>query len=326
MAGNGRACPSSAKPCFSSIARHELLLPLPAVGLYKPMRYLGHGGLKWGSRPETGGESVESTIAEPTRKGPPFPRREFLVGGNSLRSSRWLSLLALAVCWFQSGCHWQSKGINTSGVQLYQQGRYAEALQQFETARQTNPTDPDALYNLASTYHQMGIANKDSKLLEQAESTYNQCLDVSPNHIECHRGLAVLLVQTNRSDRAFDFLKRWNAQAPGLADARLELSRLHYEFGQTKLAEQYIDEALAMNPVNYKAWTAKGRMRESANDYAQAMKNYQQSLAINQAQPDVVQRMGALQVKMASAAAPGSPYAGAPGTITTQAPTGQTRY
>jgi len=81
-----------------------------------------------------------------------------------------------------------------------------------------------------------------------------------------------------------------------------------------------------MNPVNYKAWTAKGRMRESANDYAQAMKNYQQSLAINQAQPDVVQRMGALQVKMASAAVPGSPYSGAPGTITTQAPTGQNRY
>jgi hypothetical protein len=56
------------------------------------------------------------------------------------------------------------------------------------------------------------------------------------------------------------------------------------------------------------------------------MKNYQQSLAINQAQPDVIQRMGALQVKMASAAAPGSPYPGAPGTITTQAPTGQNRY
>ncbi len=269
---------------------------------------------------------MESTIAEPTRKGPPVPNWDSLQGGNSVRSGRFLSLFLLVVCVLQNGCHWQSKGINTSGVQLYQQGRYAEALQQFETARQTNPTDPDALYNLASTYHQMGIANKDSKLLEQAESTYNQCLDVSPNHIECHRGLSVLLVQTNRSDRAFDFLKRWNAQAPGLADARLELSRLHYEFGQTKLAEQYIDEALAMNPVNYKAWTAKGRMRESANDYAQAMKNYQQSLAINQSQPDVVQRMGALQVKMASAAAPGSPYSGAPGTITTQAPTGQNRY
>jgi tetratricopeptide (TPR) repeat protein len=130
-------------------------------------------------------------------------RWDYLDGGKSRRSSRLLTLLALIVCALQNGCHWQSKGINTSGVQLYQQGRYGEALQQFETARQTNPTDPDALYNLASTYHQMGIANKDSKLLEQAESTYNQCLDVSPNHLECHRGLAVLLVQTNRSDRAF---------------------------------------------------------------------------------------------------------------------------
>ncbi|MGN6134959.1 MAG: tetratricopeptide repeat protein, partial [Aureliella sp.] len=51
------------------------------------------------------------------------------------------------------GCRWASSGQNTLGVRLYQQGRYAEALQQFQVAQTTDPQNPDTYYNLASTYH-----------------------------------------------------------------------------------------------------------------------------------------------------------------------------
>ncbi len=79
-------------------------------------------------------------------------------------------------------------GQNTVGVQLYQQGRYAEALQQFESAKLADPTNADTYYNLASTYHKMGVAGKDNKLLEQSEALYNQCLDIAPNHVDCYGG------------------------------------------------------------------------------------------------------------------------------------------
>ena len=46
-------------------------------------------------------------------------------------------------------------------------------------------------------------------MLNQAEALYNQCLDHSPNHVECHRGLAVLLIDTGRPDRAFALMKNW---------------------------------------------------------------------------------------------------------------------
>ncbi len=75
-------------------------------------------------------------------------------------------------------------------------------------------------------------------------------------------------------------LKNWAAKNPQLADARIELSRLHQEFGQTKVAEQYLDEALAINPNDHRAWTARGQMREASGDLNQALQNYQQSLAI----------------------------------------------
>ena len=200
-------------------------------------------------------------------------------------------LLATAVWTAASGCRVASSGQNTMGVRLYQQGRYAEALQQFQAAQKTDPTNPDGYYNLASTYHKLGVMQKDQTLINQSEALYHQCLDLAPNHVDCHRGLAVLLVESGKPDRAFAFMKNWSTANPTLADAKVELSRLHQEFGETKTAERYLDEALAMDPNHYRAWAARGQMREAAGDLNQALQNYQQSLAINNVQPDLYQRV-----------------------------------
>lgn len=212
-----------------------------------------------------------------------------------LTSLAWLGVLVLLV----GGCRVTSMGQNTLGVRLYQQGRYAEALQQFQTAQVSDPSNPDTYYNLGSTYHKLGIAKKDNELITQAESLYNQCLDLQPNHVDCHRGLAVLLAESSRPELAMKLLKNWAAKNPQLADPRIELSRLHQEFGQTKVAEQYLDEALAINPNDHRAWTARGQMREASGDLNQALQNYNQSLAINNLQPELYQRVASLNVKMA---------------------------
>ena len=219
--------------------------------------------------------------------------------------------MVIAVCMHLVGC---SMSPNVTGVALYNQGRYAEALQVFEQAKQSEPTNADTYYNLASTYHRLGNNAKDKKMQETAESLYNQCLDLSPDHVDCHRALAVLLVDTGRSDKAFALVKNWAQRNPRSSDARVELARLHQEFNQNKVAQQYLDEALAMDPNNAKAWAARGRMRESSGELMQAVQNYQQSLAINATQPELYQRIGALNVRLASSAvsSTGTTIAGAP--------------
>jgi tetratricopeptide (TPR) repeat protein len=225
--------------------------------------------------------------------------RVSLTQANIWRAVR--ACLVQIACLTLLGC---STTKNGSGVAYYQQGRYAEALQLFEQAKQTEPSNPDTYYNLASTYHKLGTNAKDKKMLETAEAIYNQCLDLSPDHVECHRGLAVLLVDTGRSDRAFALMKNWAQSNPKLSDARVELARLHQEFNQNKIAEQYLDEALAMDPNNSKAWAARGKLRENSGELMQAVQNYQQSLALNSMQPDLYQRIGALNVRLAQNALP----------------------
>ncbi|GIW98680.1 MAG: O-linked GlcNAc transferase [Pirellulaceae bacterium] len=216
----------------------------------------------------------------------------------SLMVWTWSTLCAVLLT-MASGCRIASNGQNSLGVRLFQEGRYTEALQQFQMALNRDPSNPDAYYNLASTYHKLAAAQKDQRLVEQAESLYNQCLDLSPNHVDCHRGLAVLLAESGRPDAAMTLLKNWAARTPGLSAPRIELARLHQELGQTQLAERYLDEALAVNPHDYRAWAAKGQMREAAGQLTQALQNYQQSLAINSLQPDLYQRVAALNVRIA---------------------------
>ncbi len=218
------------------------------------------------------------------------------------RNTQSQTLLATSVflgslfCFGASGCTRFAQ--NGTGVTLYQQGRYAEALQSFEQAKQSDPTNSDTYYNLASTYHRLGTAAKDQKMLDNAEAIYNQALELSPNHVECHRALAVLLVETGRSDKAFTLLKRWAQRSPSVSDARVELAKLHQEFSQTKISEQYLDEALAMDPNNARAWAERGRLRENSGELMQAVQNYQQSIALNSLQPDLYQRIGALNVRL----------------------------
>jgi len=233
-------------------------------------------------------------------------------------------MLALALVCFTSGCRWASSGQNTLGVRLYQEGRYAEALQQFQSAQTSDPTDPDAYYNLARTYHQLGVAQKNKAMTDQAEALYNQCLDLDANSPDCYRGLAVLLVETERSDKAFTLLKNWAQANPQSADARIQLARLYKKNGQDKVAEKYLDEALALNPASAEAWAAKGQMREKQGELAQAVQNYYQSLSVNKLQPELAQRIAVLNVQMAQNAmaptSPASPTSPANGTRTVQNP------
>lgn len=190
-----------------------------------------------------------------------------------------------------SGCQFAAQGQNAQGVRLHSQGQYSAALQQFQRAIASNPRNPDSYYNLAATTHRLGIERNDPRLLEQAESLYNQCLDLSPNHVDCHRALSVLLVETERPDRAFVLLRNWATSQPGLADARIELARLYQEFGEGETAQKFLEDAIRQDGNSSRAWLALGQIREKSGDLGSALQDYQRSYNLNNMQPAVAERI-----------------------------------
>ncbi len=206
--------------------------------------------------------------------------------------------LLLALGFSFGGCHAPGTGENIEGVAYFRQGQPQAAIQRFQQAIVDNPSNPDAYYNLAAAYHQLGKQTEDPSLLQQAESLYHQCLDLSPDHVACHRGLAVLLVDSDRAQSAFTLLERWAQRSPHLSDPRIELARLSEEFDRPKEAERYLTEAIDVDPNNPRAWAALAHLREQSGQLAQALTNYQQAYYLNAYQPGVGPRIARLQQEL----------------------------
>lgn len=212
-----------------------------------------------------------------------------------------------------------AQGQNSEGVRLFSQGNYDGAAQKFRQSIQTDPQNADGYYNLGAYYHRQGKLQQRSVDLAQAESYYHQCLDKDPNKVECRRGLAVLLVEEGRSQEAFTMLQDWETHNPSLPAPKIELARLYEEFGDKKTATDELTAALAVSPNDPRALAALGKLREESGDHAQALANYQRSLMTNRFQPQLAQRVVALQ---ASGAASAAPNAAAGGTRLAVAPNG----
>jgi Tfp pilus assembly protein PilF len=215
------------------------------------------------------------------------------VGRHQLDTSRALLLLA-ALLAFLPGCHLAADGQNQQGVRLFQQGHYQPALQKFQQALATDPRNADAYYNLAASMHKFGSEKKDEKMLSDAETLYNQCLDIDENHVDCHRGLAVLLRETGREDRSFALLKNWASSQPNVSDAHVELARVYEESGDLESAVLHLNQAVGIDQTNYRAWAAFGHIREETGNPTQALTNYQRSLDLNQFQSGVAARVATL--------------------------------
>jgi len=197
-----------------------------------------------------------------------------------------------------AGCQVAHKGQNLEGVRLYKTGDYHGALQQFQQVVSADPQNVDAHYNMAATFHQMGVQTGNANTLKQAEQLYQQCLLLNPDHVDCHRGLAVLLVETGRQPEAFTSLEQWAMRSPKSADARIELARLYHEWGDLQAARLHVDTALQIDPHNARAWRAGGLLHEESKEYQQALASYSRSYQHNSLQAGLQQRIAALQTSL----------------------------
>lgn len=211
----------------------------------------------------------------------------------------WWVFAALNVVLLCGCTNFAANNRNAEGVTLFQRGQFQEALQHFQEATYADPANADGYYNLGATYHRLGRLRNQNDCLAQAESNYRQCLQRDPNHRDCHRGLAVLLIEENRTNEAFASIQNWAAQQPTLAEPRMELARLYSEFGNREASKNTLVDAVRLDPNDARQWAALGKVREDTGEYTQAMANYQHSLELNPAQTDVTARVAALQGALA---------------------------
>ena len=216
-----------------------------------------------------------------------------------------------------AGCGGLARNDNAEGVRLYQQGNYLGAVDRFQQALSREPGNPDCFYNLGATYHQQAKVFGRPADASTAEQYYHLCLARNPDHAECQRALAVLLVEQKRDTEAIAGLEAWARAQPGNPDPHVELARLAQEHGDLREAENQLIDALAIAPGDPRTLVALGSLREQAGDSGQALANYSRALSADPAQPVVAARVATLQsaappTRSATLPPPAAPPAAAP--------------
>ncbi len=213
------------------------------------------------------------------------------------RAAQW-SCITLLAC-LQLGCSINADRYNRLGKEAFDEGQMTEAINQFQTALSADPNNSDAYYNLASSYYTLGKRTNNPQALAQAEELYRQAIALNDMNEDAHRGLACLLVDTNRKQEAFNSLKGWQARHPTSVDPLIELARLNQEFGNSRQAADLLTDAILLDNQNVRALTAMGYVRASQGQYAQAIQNYNRVLQLDGNQTQVTQQINELQLRMA---------------------------
>ena len=171
--------------------------------------------------------------------------------------------LALLVCVCLTGCNLAADRANRAGTISYNSGQFSKAINDFQKALTSNPSNADAYYNLGSSYFQLGKQQQNKQWVEQAESLFRQSIALNNQHTDAHRSLACLLVETDREEFAFDLINSWRTRNPGSTEPLVELARLHHEYGDNRRATDFLADALRLDTNNLRALKAMGRVRET---------------------------------------------------------------
>lgn len=220
----------------------------------------------------------------------------------------------LATLAMHAGCTSYSR--NADGIRYFDQARYNDAMTAFQAALASDPENADIYYNIASTYHQsakvsmqMGQPAVAQQQYDEAVRNYQLCLTRNANHTAAYRGLASLYMECANAEAAFNLLLAWFQGNPVSPDPKIELARLYQEYAQIRLiqgsqedyttntnsAATLLNQAISVDPNNFRAFRALGYMKEQNSDYVGAISDYRRSLQANPNQKDLETRIAALE-------------------------------
>jgi protein O-mannosyl-transferase len=162
---------------------------------------------------------------------------------------------------------------NNLGNALAAQGRFDEAIDQFQKALKIDPNDVDAAYNLGNTLAQQGNFEAAGKQLEHA-------LQIKPDNAMAAYDLGNVRVRQKRFDEAIDQFRNALKSDPALARANYNLAQIFSQQGKLDEAIRNYRLVLRSDPAHVKARYYLAVALAEQGDFQGAGKEFQESLRI----------------------------------------------
>ena len=214
-----------------------------------------------------------------------------------------LAMFGLIATITLAGCNASTQRQNVAGAAAFQRGQHAQAINAFQQVLNRDPKNADAYYNLAACYYDMGKTKQNKQFIDQAEQLYRQSISYNGQHVDAHRGLVALLIETDREKFAFDVLNDWHARYPQSTAPLIEQARVYQEYGDNIRATDLLADALRIDANSTRALKAMGHIREVQGQNQLALENYQRALQVNQLDQDAAAKVAYLQTQLGNGAA-----------------------
>jgi Tfp pilus assembly protein PilF len=127
------------------------------------------------------------------------------------------------------------------GVQMSEQGKYAEAADEFSKALEKDSKQPGILARQAEAYAKLGKN-------EEALAAYEKATTLNPNDAESLTNMGVVLNKLGKAEEAQDAFKKAAAVPGASAQSLYNLGAMLFNAQQTDEAAEAFKKAIAMDP------------------------------------------------------------------------------
>ena len=160
----------------------------------------------------------------------------------------------------------------TDGLAAAAQGRYADAIAEFERALAQSPGDERVLFALGNTAADIGH-------VQAAENFYRRVLETAPDRLEALVNLGNLLRKGDRTADVIALIKPAIERSPETSELWLTLGSALREAGDAKTAETFYREALRLAPDSTAALGNLADLLADSGALDDALKLYDAALA-----------------------------------------------
>lgn len=211
--------------------------------------------------------------------------------------SRILVLLFLVIPLWSAGTAGAKYYLDT-GINLYQQERYFDAIDSLRNALEINPYYGDAYKYLAEVYFSLGeyntslenslsalkYANNDPDAMlivansyrelgtyDKSQNYYNQIIEKFPAYAEVYRNLAELYMKMNKLPLALTTLKKADRVNKNHWKTLISFGNYYIHASNPDKAEEFFKKAFNRNPTERQVYTALAEFYRDNGNYSQAI-------------------------------------------------------
>ncbi len=170
-----------------------------------------------------------------------------------------------------------------AGLKLAQEGKHAEAIEEFKKALERDPEQPNILGNMADSYSKI---DKN----EEALALYQKAVAISPNDAALQTNLGVMLSKLGKNAESQEAFKKAAALNPGAsAQSFYNIGATLVNNGKTAEAAESFKQAIAADPNFAEAYYQLGMCLSGKTEtMPDAIKALQKYIQIGQ-KPDQIE-------------------------------------